>query len=407
MDQIVHSHHRLSRRLLDADAIRALPVQDWDALSRETVTENPAYSRHYVLAGLETIDAGANIRAVTVSDDDERLVGFFPFRRRILPPFPWPVAMGAQNIYQFAGAPLAAGTCADSVIGAWLDGLAAGAPSRFWALANIDLDSGFMQSVKAQMAARGLGLRVVTPYRRPTLTGKAGSAAAHNTQIIKKSRVKDIERNLRRLRETGVVDFERADEPELVKQRLEQFLALEQAGWKGQKGTALLSKDRDAAFARMAYGGRDGGSGATVVDSLLLDGAPIAMSINMSNGATLFTLKCAYDENYRKFSPGLVLEYLVVEEFFTSGAFAEMDASTTMDGHIIQEFWDGDKPMASVIIGPDDVRLDLLARGWTAWRDVRQGLARLHPLKYLIQMFRKRFVWSYAAMALSLSWSLG
>lgn len=402
MDQIVQPHHHLSRQLLDAEAIKALPAQDWDVLARETVTENPAYSRQYVLAGLETIDAGANVRAVAISDDNDRLVGFFPFRRRILPPFPWPVAVGAQNIYQFAGAPLASGKCADSVVGAWLDGLAAGAPSRFWALSNIDLDSGFLQSVQAQLAARGLGLRVVTPYRRPTLTGKAGSSTAHSAQIIKKSRVKDIERNLRRLRETGTVDFERAYAPEQVKQRIEQFLALEQAGWKGQNGTAFLSKDRDTAFARMAFRG----SGPTVVDSLLLDGTPIAMSINMSNGSTLFTLKCAYDENYRKFSPGLVLEYLVVEEFFKSGAFAEMDASTTMDGHIIQEFWDSDKPMASVIIGPDDFRLDLLAKGWTALRDVRQGLARLHPLKYLIQMFRKRFVWSYAAMALSVSWSM-
>jgi CelD/BcsL family acetyltransferase involved in cellulose biosynthesis len=406
MDQIVKHHQQLSHQVLDAGAIKALPARDWDALSREAVTENPAYSRQYVLAGLETIDACSNVRAVAVSDDNERLVGFFPFRRRILPPFPWPVAVGAQNIYQFAGTPLASGASADPVIGAWLDGLAAGAPSRFWVLSNIDLDSGFLRSVQAQMAARGLSLRIVTPYRRPTLTGKAGSSAAHSAQIIRKSRVKDIERNLRRLRETGAVEFERANEPEQVKRRLEQFLALEQAGWKGQNGTAFLSKDRDTEFARRAFGGRDGGNGPTVVDSLLLDGTPIAMSINMSNGSTLFTLKCAYDENYRKFSPGLVLEYLVVEEFFTSGAFAEMDASTTMDGHIIQEFWDSDKPMASVIIGPDDVRLDLLARGWTAFRDVKQSLARLHPLKYLIQMLRKRFVWSYAALALSVSWSM-
>lgn len=404
MDQIVKPHHRLSRQVLDTGAIKALPARDWDVLSRETVTENPAYSRQYVLAGLETIDAGANVRAVTVSAGNERLVGFFPFRRRILPPFPWPVAVGAQNIYQFAGVPLAARQCTDSVIGAWLDGLKAGTPCRYWALSNIDLDSSFLQSVQAQLAARGLSLRVVTPYRRPTLTGKAGSSAAHSAQIIKKSRVKDIERNLRRLHGIGAVDFERANEPEQVKQRIEQFLALEQSGWKGQNGTAFLSKDRDTEFARMAFGGREGGP--TVVDSLLLDGTPIAMSVNMSNGATLFTLKCAYDENYRKFSPGLVLEYLVVEEFFKSGAFTEMDASTTMDGHIIQEFWDSDKPMASVIIGPDDFRLDLLARGWTALRDVRQGLARLHPLKYLIQMYRKRFVGSYAAVALSVSWSM-
>lgn len=404
MDQIVQPHHNLSRQLLDAEAIKALPARDWDVLSRETITENPAYSRQYVLAGLETIDAGANVRAVSINDDNERLVGFFPFRRRILPPFPWPVAVGAQNIYQFAGAPLASGKCTDSVIGVWLDGLKAGAPSRFWALSNIDLNSGFIHAVKAQAATYGLGLRFVTPYRRPRLIGKAGSSAAHSAQIIKKSRMKDIERNLRRLRGIGAVGFERAREPEQVKRRFEQFLVLEQSGWKGENGTAFLSKDCDTVFARMAFGDLKGINGQTMVDSLLLDGTPIAMSVNMSNGSTLFTLKCAYDESYRKFSPGLVLEYLVVEEFFKSGVFAEMDSSTTMDGHIIQEFWDSDKPMACVIIGPDDFRLDLLAKGWNAFHTMKQDLGP--PVKQLLQMFRKRFLVTYAAMALSVAWSM-
>lgn len=400
MDRIVRPHHSLSHQLLDADAIKALPAQDWDVLSRETITENPAYSRQYVLAGLETIDAGTKVRAVAISDDNQRLIGFFPFRRRILPPFPWPVAVGAQNIYQFAGAPLASRDRSESVVGAWLDGLKAGTPSRFWALSNIDLNSGFIHAVKAQAATRGLGLRFVMPYRRPSLIGKAGSSAAHSAKIIRKSRVKDIERNLRRLRGMGEIGFERADEPEQVKRRIEQFLILEQSGWKGLNGTAFLSRDCDTAFARMAFAV----NGQTIVDSLLLDGDPIAMSINMSNGSTLFTLKCAYDENYRKFSPGLVLEYLVVEEFFESGVFAEMDSSTTMGGHIIQEFWDSDKPMACVIIGPDNFQLDLLAKGWHAFHNSKQGLGR--PLKQLLQIFRKRFLLSYAALALSVSWSM-
>ena len=404
MDQIVQTHHHLSRQLLDAEAIKALPARDWDALAQDAVTENPAYSRQYVLAGLATIDAGANLRAVAISDDSEGLVGFFPFRRRILPFFPWPVTIGAQNIYQFAGAPLISRSCADPVIGAWLDGLKAGVPGRFWALSNIDLDSGFIERVRVQTAARGLGLRAVTPYRRPSLTGRAGNSEAHSATVIKKSRVKDIERNLRRLREIGAVAFERVSDADRVNERLEQFLAIEQSGWKGENGTAFLSNDRDAAFARLAFCGRDGVNGLIVVDSLLLGGAPIAVSVNMSSGSTLFTLKCAYDENYRKFSPGLVLEYLVLEEFFRSGTFADMDASTTMDGHIVDELWDGNKNMASVIIGPDDFRLDLLAKGWSAFHGSKQNLGR--PLKHLLQRFRKQFMWSYAAMALSVSWSM-
>ncbi|QIG47452.1 GNAT family N-acetyltransferase [Nordella sp. HKS 07] len=404
MNQIVQPHDRLSRRVLDAEAIKALPVEDWDLLSREAVTENPAYSRQYVLAGLETIDTGARVRAVAMSDDNERLVGFFPFRLRILPPFPWPVAVGAQNIYQFAGAPLASRKCTDAVVGAWLDGIKAGAPSRFWTFSNIDLNSGFIESVRAQIGERGLGLRAVAPYRRPSLTGRAGSSEAHSAKVIKKSRVKDIERNLRRLRNIGSVGFERACEPEQVKQRIEQFLAIEQSGWKGENGTAFLSRERDATFARLAFGGEDGAKGLAVVDSLLLDGNPIAMSVNMSSGSTLFTLKCAYDENYRKFSPGLVLEYLVVEEFFKSGTFADMDASTTMDGHVIQELWDSNKPMACVIVGPDDFQLDLLAKGWNAFHNTKRRLRR--PLKKLLRVFRKPFFLTYVAIAWSVSWSM-
>lgn len=387
MNLIVRPYHRLARQLLDAEAIKALPAQEWDALSRDTVTENPAYSRQYVLAGLDTIDAGANLRAVAISDENGRLVGFFPFRLRILAPFPWPVSVGAQNIYQFAGAPLVARQCAGSVVSTWLDGIEAGAPSRFWALSNIDLNSGCIEIVRAQLAARGLGLRAVAAYRRPSLTGRAGSSEAHSAEVIRKRRVKDIARNLRRLREIGEVSFERVREPEKVKQRVEQFLAIEQSGWKGENGTALLSKGRDAAFARLAFAGREGADGLAVVDSLFLDGDPIAMSVNMASGSTLFTLKCAYDENYRKFGPGLLLEYLVVEEFFKSGAFADMDSSTTMDGHVIQELWDGSKTMACVIIGPDDFRLDLLAKGWSAFHNSKQRLPR--PLKQLLRLFRR------------------
>ena len=79
---------------------------------------------------------------------------------------------------------------------------------------------------------------------------------------------------------------------------------------------------------------------------------PIAVSINIDNGGTLFTPKCAYDETYRRHAPGLVLEYLVIKEFYDSGDHELMDASTTADGHVIAGLWTDTRPMGTLIVGP-------------------------------------------------------
>ena len=59
---------------------------------------------------------------------------------------------------------------------------------------------------------------------------------------------------------------------------------------------------------------------------------------------TAFTPKCTYDEDYRRFSPGFLLEYFVIEAFYAGDGASEMDACTTSDGHVIAGFWNGAKP---------------------------------------------------------------
>ena len=67
-------------------------------------------------------------------------------------------------------------------------------------------------------------------------------------------------------------------EPEAVRRALEEFLAMEASGWKGQQGTALLSNKTDAAFVRGAVGGL-AERGCASIHSLYLDGKPVSMQI--------------------------------------------------------------------------------------------------------------------------------
>lgn len=365
--------------------IRNIEASVWDELSRNALDENPFYARSYVLAGLNTIDRASGLRAVIVrSEDAGQLLGMFPFRLKQLP---LTRAVAATNLYQFCSQPLISKDRADDVIAAWTDAIRTRQIPRRWSFPHVDLSSHFAQRLNFLAGSNSLRCLPLTNYRRSRLSRSSGNFAEHLRSTVSRSRVKDIQRTIRRLEELGEVRFERAADPALVTQRVEQFLAVEHAGWKGKAGTSFLSNPEHARFARQAFCPRDG---QTSVDSLLLDGKPIALSINMQAGETIFTPKCAYDESYRKFSPGLVLEYMIVEAFYARNDCTDMDSSTTADGHVIQGLWNGDVPMGALVVGPRNWGTDCIARlhtvGWAARQRAKtlskgaiahaQGLAR-------------------------------
>ena len=347
------SHPQTSVEQLDANGLRKLDALEWDSLAAEALVENPFYSRQYVLAGLDTVDANAGIRALAIRDRHGELIGLFPYRTRHLP---FPTGDASRNVYQPNSTPLVHRNHAEKAIGAWLD--AAG--PRFWQLAHVPLDPVFIEHFEAALRTRNQRSHVVNAYERPILTRMQGGLEEHLTQVITKSRLKDIRRNLRRLEEQGDVAFEQAREPDLVARRFDQFLAMEHAGWKGDTGTSFLAHEESANFARAAFSAHVQ-AGLVSIDSLLLDGKPIAMSVNLRARDVAFAAKCAYDENYRRFSPGLVLEYLVIEAFYADEQTAAMDACTMAEGHVISGFWNDSLPMGTLIVGPDDWRTDTLA----------------------------------------------
>jgi CelD/BcsL family acetyltransferase involved in cellulose biosynthesis len=351
--------------VLDRSGLYQLSAAQWDELSANAIDENPFYARAYVIAGLQTIDANADLRAVTVREQGA-LVGLFLFRLKR-----WPVerAVAASNVYQFNTQPLIHRDHARAVVAAWQDALQKRQIPRRWSFPDICLSSAFIRECQSLGATSQLDLIPSAAYARARLTRLDGGFDAHLQTVVSKSRAKDIQRSIRRLRELGEVTFERQRDSAMVAQRIEDFLAIEHAGWKGRAGTSILANDAHAAFARQAF--RQDGAARTSVDSLLLDGKPLAISVNLQTGDTVFTPKCAYDENFRKFSPGLVLEYLVIEAFYRDGECAEMDSSTTVDNHVIQGLWNCDRAIAQVLIGPQGWRTRLLASAQQRWAEAR------------------------------------
>jgi CelD/BcsL family acetyltransferase involved in cellulose biosynthesis len=349
----------LSVERLDARALARLDAGAWDDLSAAALVENPFYAREIVLAALATIDSGTELEALAVKNRGGKLLGLFPYRLKHLP---FKTADAACNLYQFSATPLVHRDTAKQVLGAWLDAtLHAADLPRFWQFKHVDLGSAVMPVLDEALAERFLNKHAVNTYRRPHLIRMQGGFDTHNACVLRKRRLKDIKRNLRRLGALGALRFERASEPALVARRLEQFLELENAGWKGEAGTAFLAGSEDAAFARAAFAPRADGKSLVSIDSLLLDEAPIAVSLNLQVRDTAFTPKCAYDERYRRYAPGLVLEYLIIQAFYEDSTAVDMDAATTQDGHVLSGLWNGYKTMGTLVVGPDDWRLRAVA----------------------------------------------
>ena len=359
--------------VLDETGIRHIDAAQWDELARNGLDNNPFYARSYVLAGLNTIDRASGLRAVVIqSRDRSQLLGIFPFRYKR---FPLPRAVAATNLYQFCGQPLISKEHADVVIAAWVDAIKTRRIPRRWSFPHLDLSSHFAKRLNLLAVDEALRCLPLVNYQRARLARTSRDFAEHLSSAVSKSRVKDIQRTLRRLEGLGELRFERATEPALVAQRIEQFLAVEHAGWKGKASTSFLADPEHARFARQAFCPHQG---LTSVDSLLLDGEPIALSVNIRSGDTIFTPKCAYDETYRKYSPGLALEYLVVEAFYGSDDCRDMDSSTTVDGHVVQSLWNCGAPMGTFVVGPQNWGTDFLAQLHTMSRAARQRAKTLN-----------------------------
>jgi CelD/BcsL family acetyltransferase involved in cellulose biosynthesis len=121
-----------------------------------------------------------------------------------------------------------------------------------------------------------------------------------------------------------LLEDEMGGKPEFIRRTdtdpevLRKFFALEEAGWKGKKGTAINSDARTLTFyeqvARVAAS-----RGNFRLHSLELDGTMAAGAFSVRNGGCFFPLKISYDETLHRGGPGQVLFNAILEECAGNG----------------------------------------------------------------------------------------
>lgn len=145
----------------------------------------------------------------------------------------------------------------------------------------------------------------------------------------RRSSFREIQRRRRKMERENGARFLPLAIPGDLERELERGLQLEDSGWKGQAGTAILSDPATARFYR-SIAAAFHGAGDLRLSSLELEGRLVAFDLALVSQGRYWLLKTAYDETRSSLAPGLALRLSVVERCFE----AELDAHEFLGGDL-------------------------------------------------------------------------
>jgi CelD/BcsL family acetyltransferase involved in cellulose biosynthesis len=147
----------------------------------------------------------------------------------------------------------------------------------------------------AREAAREAGWRVIerTVARSPWVD-VTGSWEEYELSLSRQRR-KGLRRRRRQL-----------EDPEGLETYLDEAFALEASGWKGRRGSAIVSRPDTLRFYRdFAYWAAE--RGWLRLAFLRIGDWPIAFDFGIEHRDTWYSCKAGYDEDFRRFGPGALL----------------------------------------------------------------------------------------------------
>lgn len=299
----------LTVRVVDPLALSPELAAAWDRLADEASEPNPFAERWCLQSALHLLDPERNARLVLVrGGSDGPVIGIMPLAAAThYGRIPLRHVTGWTHHNHFHGAPLVRAGFESlfwSILLGWCDA----AP---WARTLVHVprltEDGPLHRALVDVArTRGGEAEVVHREERALLESDLSPKEYWDAAVRAKKR-KELRRQANRLADEGIVEFRRWQSGEAVDPWIDAFLDLEARGWKGRAKSALASQSDTQAWFRaiLAAAGDAGGLDMRALD---LDGRPLAMLVNFLCPPGGFSFKTAFDEDYARFSPGVLLQ---------------------------------------------------------------------------------------------------
>lgn len=251
----------------------------------------------------------------------------------------------------------------------------AGLPGVF-VLPDMRLNGPVAQMIRAIAMGRNLPVTVTANLQRPMLESLI-DGEAYLRRTVSANHLREMRRQWNRLAARGELAYQVARQPEDVRLRMEEFLALEASGWKGRKRTAMVMDRYRSAFVREAVTNL-AEADAVRIHTLDLDGQAIASMIVFVAAGEAYTWKTAYDETFASFSPGKLLVARLTEWHLDDANIERTDSCAVPDHPIMSRMWEERQEMGTVVIGLTP----------NSDRDLRQAASQLHLYRNTRNMAR-------------------
>ncbi|MBW3096488.1 GNAT family N-acetyltransferase [Pseudohoeflea coraliihabitans] len=352
-----------------------------DHLTNRVVEPNVFFSARFLAPAMPRLD-DRQVRLLLIRDENAR-----SSRMRLMMPFSIEkpgLAVGPNILRAWAnpfgplGTPLLDAEGGAETLDNLLEGLArpgSGFPEVL-VLPDVRMQGPVISLLRAVAIDRNLPISETGFTERPMLESNL-EADDYLAAAIGKNHRREMRRQWRRLSERGTLSYVVARQPDEVRHHLEEFLTLEDSGWKGRQRTAMVADRYRAAFAREAINGL-AEHDAVRIHTLLLDDEPIASMIVFIASGEAYTWKTAYNEEYASYSPGKLLVEKLTEWHLDDPNISRTDSCAVPDHPVMSRLWSERMRMGTLIIGLRP----------NSDREVRQVSATLHIYKNTRNMAR-------------------
>lgn len=294
------------RSLTEADRAR------WSRLTARAGSGNIFAADWFMASALRHCALKIDVRVAIIRSLDGDWVGVLPITfERTLGRCPLPLWQSWLATNQFDAAPLIE-RGAEHIFWQCLLALLDKRPGMALALCceQLPLDDPATVALIEVCIAQGRRLYQTDRSTRPMRTCSAPVAEAVAARRKLDKRLDGLARKLRR--EVGEMCYATLAPDADPAPWIAQFLALEQAGWKGGRASALGCDEGTAGLFRQVIGIAHQ-QGAVRLMSLEVAGQVIAMSSWLVHGQRGYGFKMAYDEAFRAYAPGRLLMRAVAE----------------------------------------------------------------------------------------------
>lgn len=324
----------------------------WEQLVDQAAEPNVFYTPWALIPAIHHLSNGQAVRVLLFFRDGEGTVldGVLPlFEKRCIGPFV--TLHGYRHRYCFSAEPLVCRGREREVAAsfvAWLSRRRLRYP--LLTLRGLDVAGVWYQALSQAMQVQGVQYHQTEPVQRALLQITDGGLDVFQERIPAKKR-KEYARLKERLAQLGELQIDvLAPEAADLHEWLDDFIALELKGWKGREGTALGSRPECRLFfERIARAAHE--RGQLVMARMRVGGRPVAMLCDLLAPPGRYAFKTAYDEDFSRYAPGVLLEIENAHLTFQSPRGVEwLDSCAAPDNALLNRLYPHRRTLVDITV---------------------------------------------------------